>query len=165
MARPYICRGDAAREGGDLLAEFADAAGEDGGALGRFAEPEGQRGRRAVRVFDEDAAGGFDALDAPACVTKQDHVAGAGLDGEVLVEGGDLYAFRLQYDVEQRGVRDGVQIRDGDGARAPARVELAVDAVAEQVGAVAAARGFDAFAKQRDDLVEQIGRTSWRERG
>ena len=143
---------------GDLLAEFADAAGEDGSTLGRFAEPEGKRGRRAVSVFDQDAAGGFDALDAPAGVAEQDHVAGAGVDGEVLVERGDLYAFRLQYDAEQRGVGDGAAVRDSDGARAAARMKLAVDAVAEQVRAIAAARGFDAFAEQRDDLVEQRAR-------
>ena len=55
-------------------------------------------------VFDEDAAGGFDALDAPACIAEEDDVAGAGVDGEVLVERGYLYSFRLQYDVEERGV-------------------------------------------------------------
>ena len=144
--------------GCDLLAEFADAAGEDGGTLGRFAEPEGQRGRRAMCIFDEDAARGFDALNAPTGVAEQNHVAGAGFHGEVLVEGGDLYAFRLQYDVEQRGVGDGAAVRDGDGARAATRVELAVDAVAEEIRAVAAAGGFDALAEQRDDLVEERAR-------
>ncbi len=111
--------------GGDLFAEVADAVGEDGGALRGFAEPEGQRGRRAVGVFDEDAAGGFDALDAPAGVAEQDDVAGAGVDGEVLVERGDLDAFGLQDDAEESSVGDGAAVRDGDGARAAAGMELA----------------------------------------
>jgi hypothetical protein len=81
---------DVGGEGGDLFAQFAHAIGEDGGAPGGFAEPEGEAGRRAVRIFDEDAAGGFDALHAPAGVAEEDDVAGRGLDGEVFVEGRDL---------------------------------------------------------------------------
>ena len=143
--------GDVGGAGGDLLAEFGDAVGEDGRALGGLAEPEGHGGRRAVGVFDQDAAGGFDALDAPAGVAELDDIAGAGVDGEVLVERGDLYAFRLQDHAVESGVGDRAAVGDRDGARAAARVELAVDAVAEQVRAVAAARGFDAFAQQFDD--------------
>ena len=120
---------------------------ENGGALRRFAEPERQGGRCAVGVFDEHAAGGFDALDAPAGVAEQDDVAGAGVDGEVLVERGDLHAFGLEDDVEEGGVRDGAAVGDGDHARAAARMQAAVDAVAQKVGAVAAAAGFDAFAE------------------
>ncbi len=116
------CAGDRDREPGETLAvraaislaEFADAVGEDGGALRGFAEPEGQAGRGAVGVFDQHAAGGFDALDAPTGVAEQDDVAGGGVDGEVLVERGDLYAFRLQDDVEEGGVGDGAAVGDGD---------------------------------------------------
>ncbi len=139
---------DVWRARGDVLAEFGYSAGEDCGALRGFALPEGQAGRRAVGVFDQDAAGGFDALDAPAGVAEQDDVAGAGVDGEVLVERGDLHAFGLQDDGEEGGVGDGAAVRDGDHARAATRVELAVDAVAQQVGAVAAAAGLDAVAEE-----------------
>ena len=118
-----VAGGDVGGAGGDLFAEFAYAVGEDGGALRGFAEPEGQGGRSAVGVFDEDAAGGFDALDAPAGVAEEDDVAGAGVDGEVLVEGGDLDAFGLQDDVVERGVGDGSAVGDGDHAGAAARVE------------------------------------------
>jgi hypothetical protein len=82
--------GDVRGEGGDLFAQFGDAIGEDSGAAGGFAEPEGEAGRRAVGIFDEDAAGGFDALHAPTGVAEEDDVAGRGVDGEVLVEGRDL---------------------------------------------------------------------------
>ncbi len=41
-------------------------------------------------------------------------------------------------------------------ARAAARVEVAVDAVAEEVGAVAAAGGFDAFGEQGEEFVEVL---------
>src|ERR1700678_4386371 len=79
--------GDVGGEGGDLFAQFGDAGGEDGGATGGFAEPEGEAGRRTVRIFHEDASGGFDALHTPAGVAEEDDVAGRGLHGEVLVEG------------------------------------------------------------------------------
>ena len=140
--------------GGDLFAEFADAVAEDGGALRGFAFPEGQAGWCAVGVFDEDAAYGFDALDAPTGVAEEDDVAGRGVDGEVLVEGGDLYAFGLEDDVVEGGVGDGSAVGDGDAAGAAARVEMALDAVAEEVGAVAAAAGFDAVGEEGEELVE-----------
>ncbi len=102
--------GDGWGAGGDLLAEVADAGGEDGGALRGFALPEGDGGRGAVGVFDEDLAGGLDALDAPGGVAEEDDVAGGGVDGEVLVEGGDLDAIGLQDDGEERGVGDGAAV-------------------------------------------------------
>ena len=107
-------------------------------------------------VFDEDAAGGFDALDAPAGVAEEDDVAGAGVDGEVLVEGGDLYPFRLQYDVVEGDVGDGSAVGDGDAAGAAARMEVALDGVVEEIGAVAAAAGFDAVGEEGDELVEAL---------
>ena len=118
-----VAGGDVGGAGGDLFAEFADAVGEDGGALRGFAVPEGQRGWSAVGVFDEDAAGGFDALDAPAGGAEEDDVAGAGVDGEVLVERGDLDAFGLQDDVVEGDVGDGAAVGDGDHAGAAAWVE------------------------------------------
>ena len=129
-----VARADVGGEGGDLFAEFADAVAEDGGALRGFALPEGQGGRGAVGVFDEDAAGGFDALDAPAGVAEEDDVAGAGVDGEVLVECGDLDAFGLEDDVVEVGVGDGAAVGDGDHAGAAAGVEMVLDAVAKEVG-------------------------------
>ena len=143
-----VAGADVGGEGGDLLAEFADAVGEDGGALRGFAFPEGQRGRCAVGVFDEDAAGGFDALDAPAGGAEEDDVAGAGVDGEVLVERGDLDAFGLEDDVVEVGRRGwrrrwrwrSCALRGAGGG--------GLDAVAEEVGAVAAAGGFDAFGEE-----------------
>ena len=107
-------------------------------------------------VFDEDAACGFDALNPPAGVAEENDIAGPGVDGEVLVEGGDLYAFRLQYHVEEGGVGDCSAVGDGDGACAATGVELAVDAVAQKVCAVTAAAGLDAFAEDGDELVEEL---------
>jgi len=127
-----------------LFAEVGDSVAEDAGALGGFAFPEGEAGGCAVGVFDEDAAGGFDALDAPTGVAEKDDVAGGGVYGEVLVEGGDLDAFGLEDDVVEGDVGDGSAVGDGDAARTAAWVELAVDAVAKQIGAVAATGGFDA---------------------
>src|ERR1035437_263377 len=143
---------------GDFFAEIAYAVAEDRGALRSFAEPEGKVRRSAMGVFDEHAAGGFDLLDAPARVAEQDHVARSRVDGEVLIQRSDLYSFRLQDDVEERGVGNRSTVRDGDGARAAARVQLAVNAVAQQVRSVAASAGLDAFAEQLHYLVEEIAR-------
>jgi hypothetical protein len=73
---------------------------------------------------------------------------GLRVDGEVLVERGDLYAFGLQDDVVEGGVGDGAAVGDGDHAGAAAWVEVVLHAVAEEVGAVAAAAGFDAFVRR-----------------
>ncbi len=145
---------DVGGEGGDLLAEVGDAVGEDGGALRGLALPEGQAGRGAVGVFDEDAAGGLDALDAPAGVAEEDDVAGAGVDGEVFIQSCNLDVFGLEEDAVEGGVGDGAAVGDGGHAGAAAGVEMAVDAVAEEVGAVAAAAGLDAGVEQGEDLVE-----------
>lgn len=61
-----ITRGDVGSERGNLFAEHTDTVREDGRALGGFAFPERQTRRGAMGVFDEDAAGGFDALNPPA---------------------------------------------------------------------------------------------------
>ena len=136
----------------DLLAEVADAVAEDAGALGGFAFPEGDAGRSAVGVFYEDLAAGVDALDAPAGVAEEDDVAGRGVDGEVLVESGDLDVLGLEHDGEDGGVGDGAAVRDGDAARAAAGVEMALHAVAEDVGAVAAAGVLDAVVEEGEDF-------------
>ena len=153
-----VAWGDVGGKGGDLFTEFAYAVGEDGGALRGLALPEGQRGRGAVGVFDEDSAGGFDALDAPAGGAEEDDVAGAGVDGEVLVEGGDLDAFGLEDDAVEGGVGDGAAVGDGDHAGTAAWVKMVLDSVAEEVGAVAAAGGFDAFGEEGEEVVELFAR-------
>ena len=147
---------DVGGKGGDVFAEFAYAVGENGGALWGFAFPEGDAGGRAVGVFDEDASGGFDALDAPTGVAEEDDVAGGGVYGEVFAEGGNLYAFWLQYDAEEGGVGDGSAVGDGDHACAAAGMELVVDGVVQKVGAVAAAGGFDAVGEEVDEFVEAL---------
>ena len=120
----------------------------------RFALPEGDAGWCAVGVFDEHLAPWIDALNAPAGVAEQDHVAGMGVDGEVLVEGGDLHVFRLQHHGEQGRIRDCAAIGDGRHARAAAWVQHARHAIAQEVCAVAAAAVFNAGVQQRDQLVE-----------
>ena len=113
-------------------------------------------------VFDEDAAGGLDALDAPAGVAEQDDVAGAGVDGEVLIEGTHLYAFGLQDDGEAGVIGDGAAVGDGDHARAAAWMQDALHAVAQNVGAVAATGGFDAFVEETEQVVEVLSRVRLR---
>jgi len=149
-----IMRSEVGSERRDLFAEFAYTVAEDGGALRGFSFPEGQARWCAVGIFDEDAAYGFDALDAPAGVAEEDDVAGAGVYGEVLVERGDLNAFGLEDDVVEGYVGDGAAVGDGDHAGAAAGMKMMLDAIAEEVGAVAATGGFDAFGEEGEELVE-----------
>ena len=72
----------------------------------------------------------------------------------MLVERGDLDAFGLEDDVVEVGVGDGAAIGDGNHAGTATRMEVMLDAVAKEVGAVAAAGGFDAFSKEGEDVVE-----------
>jgi hypothetical protein len=101
-----------------------------------------------VSVFDEDAASGFDALDTPTTGAEKDDVAGAGVDGEVLVECGDLDAFGLEDDVVEGYVGDGSAVGDGDAACAAAGMKVVMDSIAEEVGTVTTAGGFDAFGEE-----------------
>ena len=119
-----------------------------------FAEPEGESWRSTVGVFDKNAAGGFDALNAPAGVTEEDDVAGPGVDGEVLVEGGYLYPFRLQYYVVESDVGDGPAVGDGYAASSAARMEVAIDCVMKEIGAVPTAAGLDAIGEKGDEFIE-----------
>jgi hypothetical protein len=96
MARRHIGRGDVGSARGNLSRSSLTPSHSTAVRCGASPNQKGKRGRRAVRVFHQDAAGGFHALNAPAGVAEQDDIAGAGVDGEVLVERGDLYAFRLQ---------------------------------------------------------------------
>ena len=105
-------------------------------------------------VFYEDAAHGFDALDTPTGVAEEDDVTGAGVYREVFVERGDLDTFGLEDNVVERYVGDGAAVGDGDHASAAARMEMVLDAVAEEVGAVAATGGFDAFGEEGDEVIE-----------
>jgi len=77
-----------------LLAEFSDAVGETAVRCG-LRPPRKAAWGSAVGVFDEDAAGGFDALNAPAGGAEEDDIAGTGVDGEVLVERGESERLRV----------------------------------------------------------------------
>src|ERR1700749_548925 len=96
-------------------------------------------------VFDEDAASGFDALNTPAGGTEQDDVPRAGVNREVLVESGDLNAIRLEDDIVESDVGDRSAVRNSDAASTTAGMEDAMDTIAKEIGAVAAAGRFDAF--------------------
>ncbi len=127
-----ICGCHAAGALVDLAAEVAYAVAEDRGALGGFAFPEGDAGWGSVGVLYEDLAGGVDALDAPTRVAEEDDVAGGAVDGEVLVERGDLDVLGLEHDGEDRRIGDGAAVRDGDAARAAAGVEMALNLIAHK---------------------------------
>ena len=107
-----------------------------------------------MRVFHQDTADRFDALDAPAGVAEENDVAGRGVDGEVLVERGYLQTLGLEDDIIKICFGDGAAVGDGDHAGAAARMEVMLDAVTEEVRAVTAAGGFDPFGEKGQEFVE-----------
>ena len=100
----------------DLLAQPRHRERQLVAAPRRLAEPERDARRRAVRVLDADAAG-LDAQDALAGVAELEDVAGDALDREVLVDGADVGALRLEDD----GVVAGLGDRAARGQRGQAR--------------------------------------------
>ncbi len=130
--------------GVDLRTEITDAVAQLGCTLRRFALPERDAWRRTVGVFDEHLAPRIDALDTPARVAQQHHIARMRVHRKVLVQRGDLHVFRLQHDGEERGVRDGATVGDRRHARATAAMQLTLHAVTEQVCTVSSTRALDA---------------------
>ena len=74
--------------GVDDGAEPADLLGQLGVRPGRLAQPEGDRGVGALGV-DHPHHAGLDPADAPGVGAEEEHVAGHGLDGPVLVDRAD----------------------------------------------------------------------------
>ena len=105
-------------------------------------------------VFDEDPAGGFDALDAPAGVAEEDDVAGrvstAKCSSRVAIWTFSGWSMTAKMAVSGMAPPLAMAMH----ACAAAGVELALDAVAEEVGAVAAAGALDAVVEQGEELVE-----------
>src|SRR5207248_8601869 len=97
-----------------------------------------QRGRRAVRILHPHPPR-LDAPDLPALVAEQEDVAGHALDGPVLVDLADGDALGLRHHRVLGGVGDGSAAGERRDARAPTRLDHAVDAVAVQPGPLRAA--------------------------
>ncbi len=150
-------RGDrilAARRGhGDLLAQRRHLGRQLARARRALAEPERDRRRCAARALDAHLAH-LDAADAPRRVAEQEDVARHRLDGEVLVERADERALGLEHDVVAREVGDGAARRDGGEARAAPAAQAAVDGVAVEQRARAAAARRDAVGQHVDDRIE-----------
>jgi hypothetical protein len=91
--------------GADLVAQARDRERQLVAPARRFAEPERDARRGAVRVLDPDPAG-LDAQDAVARVAELEDVAGDALDREVLVDGTDVRALRLEDDGRSRRCRE-----------------------------------------------------------
>src|SRR5439155_24225064 len=116
------------------------------GAAGGFAAPEGDRRRRPVGIHDDNFAAA-DVFDSPRGVPQQEDVAAVALDGEILVERADQGAVLVVGDDAVVGdLGDGPAAGNGGEAGALARLQTAVDAVAVQIGAPAAALRRDPLA-------------------
>ena len=123
-------------------------------ALRRFTKPEGHRRRRAMRILHQHAPLFFDREDAPACVAQLDHVTRPAVHGVVLVQRGNLHTFGLQHDGVDRCVRDRPAVANSRYARTAPGVQHTRNAIAQQVGPIAAPAVFNAGVKQRDQLIE-----------
>ncbi len=138
----------------NLLTQGTHKVAQHVGALRCFTGPERHVGRCTVGILHQHAAFLLHHQDAPARIAQLDHIAGPAIDGVMLIERGDLCAFGLQDDGEDRRVRNRSAVADRRHPRASAGVQLARYAIAQEVRAVAAARVFDALMQYADELIE-----------
>src|SRR5580658_9614027 len=138
----------------DLFTQCAHTLTKNAGSLRCFSGPERKRRRRAMRVLYEHATRGFNPLDPPTRVTKQNYIARTRIDGKMFVERRDLHSFRLQNYVEQSRIRNGAAVRNGNHPRAAACVQLALDAIMQQIGAVATPARLDSIRKNSDHFFK-----------
>src|SRR5258708_30775554 len=82
-----------------------------------FAAPERHGGRRALRVFYEDAAG-LHAANAPGGIAEEDDVACEAFHGKIFVDGADGDALGLGHDGIEGILRNRAAAGDGREARA-----------------------------------------------
>ena len=137
----------------DQTAQVADLVAQLRGAGGSLAQPERHRGRRALGV-DHPHDAGLDAPDAPTVRPQEEHVAGHGFDGPVLVDRPEERVVG----VEQHAVVGHVRDRSAGGQRGQARATaprgLAGRGVHVDVVAAATAPGGDAGVHETERLVE-----------
>src|SRR5216684_7344029 len=122
-----------------------------------FAAPEGDGGRRALRVFHEDAAG-LHAANAPGGIAEEDDVACEAFHGKIFVDGADSDALGLGHYGIEGILRNGSAAGNGREAGAATRANDPVHAIAVEIGCVAAASAGDAFGQHFDDFVEVLSR-------
>ena len=144
---------------GDFFAQPRNLRGKLRRPRGCFATPKGNAGRRALRIFDEHAAG-LNAPDAPGGIAQQHDVAGEALDGKIFVHGSDRRVVRRGHDAVERILRDRSAAGDRGEAASAASFEAMVHAIAEKIGAVTAAPRGDAFREHFHDGVEIGARQS-----
>src|SRR6185436_6720641 len=97
---------------------------------------------------------GLDAADAPRLVAEQKDVTGHALDGEVLVDAADKNVGRLLDDIVVGGIGNGAAAGDRREARAAARPQHLVNAVAMQMRRSPTTAGCDALAQHLENGLE-----------
>ena len=132
-----------------MFAEFADAVGEDGGALRGFAFPEGQLGgapwASSTRTRPAASMRWMRQLVLPRRTTSPGEESTAKCSSSVAIC--TPSGWRMTVKREVSGMAPPLEMAI---MRAPRRGwRWPLDAVAQEVGAVAAARGFDAFGEER----------------
>ena len=91
-------------------------------------------------IFDQHASRfAFDPANSPRSIAQQHDVAGIALDGKVFVERAHDNSFGLGDHGEQRSLWDGAAAGDRGQPCAASRPQLAIDAIAMDVSAVASA--------------------------
>src|SRR5947209_14085539 len=96
----------------DRLTHTRNRRRELGGTSGRFSQPERDGRFCAVRIFHPDLPAA-DMPDAPGLRAEQEYVAGEALNREILVDGADGLALRLDNYRVGRRLRDRASRSDG----------------------------------------------------
>ena len=138
-----------------LSPQCRHALGQLQGAAGGLPNPEGNGGVHALGIGHPHRAG-LDPPDPPRVGAEQEHVAGHGLDGEILVHRSHQGVVRIEQDPVVADVGDGTAAGQcGQTGTAP-RPEHSVDPVPVHVGHPPSATGRDPVGHQLDHASKSL---------
>jgi hypothetical protein len=101
---------------------------------------------------------GTDAANPPGTIAEKKNIAGQAFDGKIFIHGADEGLTGKFDDSVVGRVRNRSAVGDRSQPRAAPGAQHAVNAVAMQIRAAAAAPGLDAFAEHFQDLIEILAR-------
>ncbi|CAJ3327660.1 Uncharacterised protein [Burkholderia pseudomallei] len=126
-------------------------------ARGRLAEPERDVRRLPVRILDAHAPR-LDPDDPVRLVAELEHVAREAFDREILVDGADVHALRLEQHRVVGVIGNRAARGDGREPRAAPPAHRVRDDVAVQVRGARAAPAREALGEHLQHLVERLAR-------
>src|SRR3954462_10565906 len=104
-----------------------------------------------MRIFYQHSSARLDAADAPRRCAQKDDVALVAFDGEIFIKRADHYAIRLCDHGVKSIVRNRSATGDGGQTCTAAGLQIAIDLVAMEIGAVASTLRGDSLRQHGHD--------------